>query len=240
MMQVRRDFVKQADFKRIKLPLPLRLLLILLICVADIAWGAGLIYRWQEVGAIISVKDASSVFGKAFLQHLTLAAAPILLLAIVWAVFKNHFAEEMALTISGKKQRAIVLVLIGVLFCETVAALIVKADVGPVLYGLLYYTVFIAFTEEFVIRGVCVRLLKEEKTWLRYLWPNCLFAAMHFFSYADWGNITANYALRFFTGSFLGLVAAGCGFQLMKEKTGTLWVPILVHAALDFGNVFSW
>ena len=119
-------------------------------------------------------------------------------------------------------------------------ALIVKKDVGSVLYGLLYYTAFIAFTEEFVVRGICVRLLKGETAWLRYLWPNCLFVAMHFFAYADWNEITADYALRFFTGSFLGLMAVGCVFQLLREKTGTLWVPILIHAALDFGNVFSW
>ena len=231
--------MKQADIREKTPSLLVRLLLILLICSADIAWGAWLIYRWQEAGTMISVRDASSAFGTALLQQLILAAAPILLLVIVWAVLKDRFAAKMALKLSGKKQWAIVLVLIGVLLCETIVALILKGDPGTVLYSLLYYTVFIAFTEEFVIRGVCVGLLKEEKVWLRYLWPNCLFAAMHFFAYANWGELTASYALRFFTGSFLGLVAAGCLFQLLKEKTGTLWVPILVHAAMDFGNVFS-
>lgn len=220
--------------------LALRLLLILLICPAEFAWAARLIYRWQAAGTMISVRDASSAFGTALTQQLILAAVPILLLLIAWFVLKDRFAKEMPLTVSGKKQWTIVLILIGVLLCETIVALIIKGDPGTVLYSLLYYTVFIAFTEEFVIRGVCVRLLKKEKPWLRYLWPNCLFAMLHFFAYANWGEITASYALRFFTGRFLGLVAAGCGFQFLKEKSGTLWVPILLHAAMDFGNVFTY
>lgn len=232
--------MSQTDNKGKRPSLAARLLLVLLICLADIAWASRLIYRWQNAGTMIPAQNAAAALPTAFLQQLILAAVPILLLITGLAVFRNHFAEEMALTVSGKKQWMIVLILIGVLLCETVAALIVKADTGPVLYGLLYYTVFIAFTEEFVIRGVCVRLLKEEKPWLRYLWPNCLFAMLHFFERANWGEITEIYTLRFFTGSFLGLVAAGCVFQLLKEKSGTLWVPILVHAVFDFGNVFTW
>jgi len=217
-----------------------RLLLILLICLADIIWTSLLIYHWQETGTMIPSKNGAAAFPTAVSQQLILAAVPILLIVIGLAVFKNRFAQELAFTVSGKKQWMIVFILIGVLLCETAAALIVKKNAGSVLYGLLYYTVFIAFTEEFVARGICGRLLKEENIWLRYLWPNCLFAAMHFFAYADWKEITADYALHFFTGSFLGLMAGGCVFQFLKEKTGTLWTPILIHAALDFGNVFSW
>ncbi len=230
----------QTDNERKGLYLAGRLLLILLICMADIIWVSRLIYRWQKAGTMIPARYGSAALPMAVSQQLILAAVPILLFVIGLAVFRDRFAKELALTVSGKKQCPLVLILVGALLCETVAALIVKADVGSVLYGLLYYTIFIAFTEEFVVRGICVRLLKEKNIWLRYLWPNCLFAAMHFFAYADWREITADYAFRFFTGSFLGLIAVGCVFQLLKEKTGTLWVPLLIHAALDFGNVFSW
>lgn len=159
--------MNQTIIERKKPSLTVRLLLILLICLGDIVWDARLIYRWQEAGVMISVRDASSAFGTALLQQLILAAVPILLLVIVWIVLKDRFTEEMALSVSGKKQRMIVLILIGVLLCEAVVARSVKRDPGSVLYSLLHYTVFIAFTEEFVIRGVCASLLKEEKTWLR-------------------------------------------------------------------------
>ena len=230
----------QTNSKRKRPSLTGRLLLILLICLADIIWASRLIYSWKEAGTMISARDGAAALPTAVSQQLILAAVPILLFVIGLAVFRDRFAQELALVVSGKKQRTIVLILTGALLCEAAAALVVKKDAGGVLYGLLYYTAFIAFTEEFVVRGFCVRLLKGENAWLRYLWPNCLFAAMHFFAYADWNEITADYALRFFTGSFLGLMAAGCVFQLLKEKTGTLWVPVLIHAALDFGNVFSW
>ena len=217
-----------------------RLLLILLICLVDIIWASWLIYRWQDAGTMIPARNGVAALPTAISQQLILAAVPILLFVIGLAVLRNRFAKELALTVSGKKQWTIVLILVGALLCETAVALIVKKDVGSVLYGLLYYMAFIAFTEEFVVRGIWVRLLKGENAWLRYLWPNCLFAAMHFVAYADWNEITADYALRFFTGSFLGLMAVGCVFQLLKEKTGSLWVPILFHAALDFGNLFTW
>jgi len=36
-----------------------------------------------------------------------------------------------------------------------------------------------------------------------------------------------------------GLVAMGCLFQYLKEKSGSLWIPVLVHAVLDYTAVFG-
>ena len=105
---------------------------------------------------------------------------------------------------------------------------------------LLYYTVFIALEEEFLIRGICVYWLKDENNYIRYLVPNILFAAMHLFSYASWGEITPVYVFSFITSQMLGLILTGCIFQYLKEKSGTIWIPVLVHAILDYMVVLSY
>lgn len=83
-------------------------------------------------------------------------------------------------------------------------------------------------------------LLRTEKSSLRYLIPNVLFATMHIFSYAGWGMITLHYLITFVFSQMLGLIAMGCIFQFLKEKSGTIWVPVLVHAILDFSVVLGY
>lgn len=215
-----------------------RILIILLICAAGITWTIWLIYSWSGKGVLIPSSNASDAPGTALLQAVIFDAVPLILFIVLIAVLRKRFAEEMYLRITGKKQWIITAVLAAGLLGMTAAALCVKQDKVLVIYSLLYYTLFIAAAEEFTVRGFCVWLLKDERAILRYLLPNILFAALHFFAYANWGEITAGYALHFFSSQFWGLVAIGCVFQLLKEKTGTLWVPILLHAIWDFSSVF--
>ena len=53
------------------------------------------------------------------------------------------------------------------------------------------------------------------------------------FSYANWGAITVPYVvISFVSSELLGLLTMGCIFQFLKEKSGTLWMAVLVHAIL--------
>ena len=226
------------DGKTKKTPLPVRLFTVLLICAVDLAWTAFWIYRWSHQGTLISVRNASEDAAGIFRQSLILCVVPVLTAAVCFLILKKDFASETALRVAGRKQWAFVGAPALVLFIMALAALLIKADKISVLYALLYYTVFVALTEEFLIRGACVFLLKEENAWIQYLIPNLLFAAMHVFAYGGWGEITAGYVVHFLTSQLLGTAAIGCIFQYLKEKTGTLWVPILIHAIMDFSGVF--
>ena len=146
----------------------------------------------------------------------------------------------MYLKVSEKKQKTAVFILTVILLAVTVFCLFTKEDKITILYNLLYYTVFIALEEEFLIRGICVYWLKDENNYIRYLVPNILFAAMHLFSYASWGEITPVYVFSFITSQMLGLILTGCIFQYLKEKSGTIWIPVLVHAILDYMVVLSY
>ena len=209
-----------------------KLVLIFLICAADILWSAGFIYLWKTKGVVLSVKEASVNIPGIFVQNLIVEAVPILLFFLFLFRLGKNFPTEMYLKITGKMQKCTVGILGGILLALALWCLVTKADKVTVLYNLLYYTVFIAFAEEFVVRGICVYLVRGEEPYIRYLAPNLLFAVMHLFSYANWGAITVPYVISFVSSELLGLLTMGCIFQFLKEKSGTLWMAVLVHAIL--------
>lgn len=217
-----------------------KIFLILLICLADIGWAAAVLYAWKRNGTVLSVKTASADIPGIFVQNIIVSAVPILLFIICLAALKKEFFTRMYFKVSNKKQKTAVAFLAAVLVILALYCLVTKTDKITVLYNLLYYTVFIALTEEFVVRGVCVDLLRTEKSSVRYFIPNVLFAAMHIFSYAGWGELTFRYLFSFVSSQMLGLIAMGCLFQYLKEKSGTIWVPVLVHAILDFSVVLGY
>ena len=217
----------------------LKILAVFLICAADMLFAAWVIYAEKQKGTLLSVRAASSHLPQLFAQNLLTSAVPAFLVFLALVICKKRFVQAMQLTVPKGKTRKIAVLLLFLLLIVTAAALIVKPDKITVLYSLFYYTVFIAFCEEFVVRGVCVGLLRDEPAAVRYLVPNILFAAMHVFAYADFGAITASYLVRFVCSQMAGLVAMGCLFQYLKEKSGSLWIPVLVHAVLDYTAVFG-
>ena len=53
-----------------------KLVLIFLICAADILWSAGFIYLWKTKGVVLSVKEASVNIPGIFVQNLIVEAVP--------------------------------------------------------------------------------------------------------------------------------------------------------------------
>ena len=165
-----------------------KLVLIFLICAADILWSAGFIYLWKTKGVVLSVKEASVNIPGIFVQNLIVEAVPILLFFLFLFRLGKNFQTEMYLKITGKMQKCTVGILGGILLALALWCLVTKADKVTVLYNLLYYTVFIAFAEEFVVRGICVYLVRGEEPYIRYLAPNLLFAVMHLFFLCELGS----------------------------------------------------
>jgi len=78
--------------------------------------------------------------------------------------------------------------------------------------------VFAPLIEEFLFRGVLYRALRNGagRPWLPMLGSSVIFAALHFHPY-----------------TFLPLVVLGVGLSAVYEAAGTLWAPLLVHAAFN-------
>ena len=217
-----------------------RILLAVGICAADLLLGAGYLYWRKEQGILYSVRNASSCFPGILWQSVFCSLFPFALLLIAAFRLKKALPARMYFTLKGTWQRMTALLLCIAILGITVYCLAAKGDPGTILFNLLYYLLFISFTEEFVVRSVCADLLHTASWPIRYLVPNASFALMHVFSYAQFGTITGSYLVRFLTSDFLGLVFGGCMFQLLKEKSGTIWIPILLHGLMDYTDVLSY
>ena len=222
-----------------KLPLFARLLLILLITVLDVTCSILLIYRWKENGALIPALSASTNISGMCVQNLITSAFAILLFIIFLVILKSRFADEMYLKINGKISVITIFVLVTILLGFMIFCLITKQDKITVLYNLFYYAFFIAFFEEFIFRDVFPFLLKEEKTVLRYLVPAIMFGLIHIFNNSGWQSITAYQVIKFITSQMLGYIAFSCLVQFLKEKSGTIWIPVLVHTIMDYSGILK-
>jgi len=215
-----------------------RVFLIVGICFFDMTFSMMYIYNRKNNNTLLSVKNASGNLIGTMVQNIITELFPIFLSLLMVCLLKRNFAKELYVNIRGKRQVNIVMILAAILFSMTIILLIIKEDKVTILYNLFYYVFFIAFVEEFVIRGVCVYIIKDFSAIYRYFIPNFLFAFMHIFNYSNWGSLTLTYVVHFTTSNLLGLFAVGCMFQFLKEKTGTLWIPILLHAIMDYSIVF--
>ncbi|MBR3294512.1 MAG: CPBP family intramembrane metalloprotease [Oscillospiraceae bacterium] len=201
---------------------------------------AGVVRLWQKVqrGAVVSVRLASSQPAAFLFQCLREFLFPAILLILFALALKKDFAAGMCLRLRGKWQRAAAAALAAAILGLTAYGLAVKADKLAILISLVYYLIVIAFAEEFVFRGACAYFLREASWPLRYLLPNAFFALLHLFVSAGWGAIDGGALLRFlFDGTFLGYVFGGCMFQLLKERSGTLWLPVLLHGLMDYTSI---
>ena len=222
-----------------KLPLFVIIFLILLITALNLASTIPFIYKWQESGELISTTSASANIPGILTQNLITSAFSILIFIIFLVILKHRFADEMYFKIKGKIPVVMVLSLVVILMSFTILCLITKQDKITVFYNLFYYVFFIAFFEEFIFRDVFPFLLKDEKTVIRYLVPGIMFGIVHLFNYSGWQNLSAEYIIQFFTTKFLGLVFSSFIFQFIKEKSGTICIPVLMHAIMDYSIILK-
>ena len=199
------------------------------------------LYRGIQSGSVISVRHAAAQPVLFLLQCLRECLLPAVLLILFAALLKKDFSSALYFRLRGKWQRAAAAILIAAILEYALYGLVTKQDKASVLISLLYYLVVVAFSEEFVIRDACTYLLRDSSWPLRYLLPNAIFALLHLFLYAEWGEIGAEVLIRFFTtGTFFGYVSMGCLFQLFKEKSGSLWLPVLLHGLMDYSVILKY
>ncbi len=138
-----------------------KIIIIILICVFDLLWSAHFIYGWKQAGTVILVRDASQDIPGILKQNVIVAAMPVVLLISFVAILKGRFMDEMYMRLSRDEKVRIVqtriIILLAVVLAGIAAyAFATKSDKITVIYSLLYYVMFIAFTEEFVVRDVCI------------------------------------------------------------------------------------
>ncbi len=199
------------------------------------------VYRRSRSGGMISVRLASGRPAAFLFQCLLEFLLPAALLILFALVLKKRFPEDLCFRLQGRWQRITAACLAAAVMLLTAYGLIVKTDRVGILLSLFYYLVIIGFGEEFIIHDACAWFLRDTAWPLRYLLPNTLFGVLHLFLAAGWGEISGEVLLRFlFSGTFLGYVFSGCLFQFLKEKSGSIWVPVLLHGLMDYTAILKY
>lgn len=210
------------------------------VSAAEFAVTALYLYPLALRGELLSASTASENLPGILKQSSVLLLFPLFLLMVFALLLKRSFAEKMYLKLEGRWQRIAAAVLCAAALGITVYCLTVKEDRQSVLFALPYYFLLVAFTEEFVCRDVCPYFLRNAEWPVRYLIPGICFSMLHLFSYSGWKPLTAAAVTAFFSKGFIGFVIFGCLMQYLKEKSGTLWLPVLLHGLLDFTTVFTY
>ena len=218
----------------------LQILLTFLVVGADFLLGPGVLDLTKTTGGPVYRVGQAGMHPIAFLlQSLMLSLWPILLWVILKGKLKKRFEAAMGLRLRSGLQWVSVILLAFVLAAMAGVAIRRTGDRVYVLLTLAYYLVFVALAEEFVIRGACVYLLRDFSWQVRYLLPSFLFAMIHIFAFSGFAPLSWEIVRRFLLSEAFGLMASGCCFQLLKDWSGTLWVPVLIHAIVDYSVIFQ-
>ncbi len=212
--------------------------IVFIVIGLELLFGPGLLYLLKINGVeIYSVTEASQSPVKILMQWGILSIYPIVLVFIVWKWRKKHFLKDMYLLVQDKKQKIYIISLCIILVVMFVVSVGKTGDFVLVVLNLFYYVVVVAMVEEIILRGLCPFLLRDFSKSVTYLLPSILFAALHIFAYNNFQTLSMEYILQFVSSQMLGLIVSGVAFQALKEYTGTLWIPILLHAVLDFSSI---
>ncbi len=218
----------------------IRIILILCIYLFDMVFVIGYMHHLKQAGNLLGVSTASSHMPDILFQNIIEIVPMLFVLVLSLLLMRGESRKNLDLGINKKKQLVAVTVLALVMIGMAVSATCMDiSDVGTILYQLCYYLFFIAFFEEFEYRCLFPALLRGRFS-NKWVWiiPNLLFGLCHLFSYNGFSITSYEQILHFLTSDVLGLFVAGCIFQLVKEKTGTAWTAILLHAIFDYSEIF--
>lgn len=214
-------------------PLALRIAIIFIIWLADV--GAVYLYMHHErvKGTLLTLQDFSTDPGLLMVQNLIEGSAAIVILLLFLIVLKRDFFQGMYLEALERPQAVVVALLSAVLLIMTAADMVWSREPASSLYVLFYYLFFVSFLSELLFRGAMPYLLRENSLVIRYFLPNFLFGVSHLLYYAVFGDLTAGFAVYYILTKGMGYMGLGFFLQVIKERTGTIWIPILIHAVAN-------
>lgn len=102
-------------------------------------------------------------------------------------------------------------------------------------YKFFFYLIVVSFGEEFIYRGYIYNKLKEKSVIQAIIISGMLWGVNHAIlpSIIDNSNIFKGMLYEIGGG-----ILSGWYFIFIQEKSGTLWIPILIHALLDYSYMF--
>lgn len=194
----------------------------------------------NKLGDLVSVSSISQeVLLQALTQHFLVGLPVWIILVVCYGVFGREGLHTLGFVWSKRSRKYPCILAAAVYFTLLVAALWqTKHDVMTVVYQWVYYVLFVALLEEIMYRGLMPLLLERTKLPELYVWivPGILFAMMHTVMPLIRNGFDFGFLNTVFS-SIGGYTLVSCGFYFLRRWSGSLWLPILIHAAFDFSGI---
>ncbi len=102
-------------------------------------------------------------------------------------------------------------------------------------YKFFFYLVVVSFAEEFIYRGYIYNRLKEKSKIKAIIISGVLWGVGHAILPSMLNNSDIFKGMLYEIG--VGIII-GWYFIYLQERSGTLWIPIIIHAMLDYTYLF--
>lgn len=152
----------------------------------------------------------------------------MLLLPTILIIANRRNLKDFGLCYESKKESCILLAIMALLF-------ILHNDFTITgVYKFFFYLVVVAFGEEFIYRGFLYNRLKYNSKVVAIILSGVLWGIGHAIMPSILNNFSVVQLLLLMSNGIGGGILMGWYFIYIQEKSKTLWIPILVHAILDY------
>ena len=105
------------------------------------------------------------------------------------------------------------------------------------IYRFFYYLITIAFVEEFIYRGFIYNRMKDYSIRLAIVISSVIFAVTHAVAPAIASNADIKQLIILMISNIFSTKLLIAWYLIyLQEKSKTLWIPILVHAIIDYSG----
>lgn len=194
----------------------------------------------DQSGKLLSAARASDdTLGALLTQNLPVNLPVLLLAAVLLLVMKGQFVQTTGLILPQGRSRMSAGIALGVYAVLLVVALLLrKGTVPAIVYQWLGYLVFVALAEELVFRAVLLWMMERSGLTARCVWaiPAVLFGCAHTLIPLVKGSGAAGAVELLFSGMIDYMIMSYAMYRV-RLWARTLWLPVLIRAALDFLGV---
>ena len=184
-------------------------------------------------GLLISIHEISSFnVGTKFLCDFISSLLPVIVLLLI-AIVQKKPLKEAGITLKSP-------ILIAILFSVYLVMFFGNGDFTiRGIYESFFYLLIVAFPEEFIFRGYLFTAVdREAGFWAGAVISGILFGIPHAFMPSILNGDPPWEFILSMMSELLGQgILAGGIFALLYKKSKTLFVPVLIHAILDYSGV---
>lgn len=189
-------------------------------------------YVWKN-GLLMSVTGTTSIN-----MGVKLLCDFISSLLIVLVILSITYIKKRPLNVLGISFKSPIL--ITALLAIYCAMFLLNGDfTAKGFYAAFFYLIIVSFSEEFVFRGYLFAVIDREfGFWVAAIISGLLFGAAHAFMPSIINDYNTPDFISTILSNLLGQgILGGALFAILYKKSKTLFVPVLIHAILDYSSV---